>query len=61
VYVEVPPLNEVVVLSVELPPLLIEVGDTLMTGAVNARLTVTRSVAEVALAAGVPVEASFTV
>jgi hypothetical protein len=51
--VGVPPLNEVVVFSVELPPLLIEAGDTLMTGAVRTGFTVTVSLAQ-ELAAGVP-------
>jgi hypothetical protein len=57
--VGVPPLNEVVVLSVELPPLLIEAGDALMTGAIRTGFTVTVLLAQ-KLTAGVPVLLSVT-
>jgi hypothetical protein len=40
VYVEVPPLKEVVVDKVELPPEVIVVGEAEITGAVRAELTV---------------------
>jgi hypothetical protein len=49
VYVEVPPLNDVAVLSVELPLLLTEVGSALITGAVNVGFTVTLLPAEQAV------------
>lgn len=52
VYVEVPPLNEVVVFSVVLPPLLTDVETALMTGADNAGLTVTRSADEASVVIG---------
>ena len=57
-YGDVPPLNDVVVESVELCPESIVVGETEITGAVSAELTVTVTALEVAVA-GVP-ELSLT-
>ena len=47
VYVEVPPLNDVVVDNVALCPEPIDVGETEMTGATRALLTVTGTALEV--------------
>lgn len=54
VYVDVPPLKEVVVERVELDPELMEVGLAEITGATRAVLTVTVAALEVTTSLGLP-------
>jgi hypothetical protein len=60
VYGEVPPLNEVVVLSVEFSPLVIELLSTLMKGGVNAEFTATVTGVQEGAAVEVPTLLSVT-